>query len=198
MEADQPAKLSTAAGMPFVLRPLTADDAPLLGEYFLSLSPQTVDLYGPHPFDQETADRLCAEIDPTRVIRWIALLEEDGREQVVGYLIQQFGIPDEEMRRYAEAGYVLNPSDACLVAPSVADRFQNRGLGSPMMAYVLEWSRRRGLKYALLEGGVFAHNERAVHFYKKHGFRHAGTFVAAWAKGRPSFDMICALSASPE
>jgi diamine N-acetyltransferase len=190
MEILNPVQLESTSGLSFTFRPLTAADAAPLGEYFISLSPQTVDLYGPHPFDQETADRLCAEMDPARIVRWIALLPVDGREQVVGYLIQHLGIPDDEMRRYSQAGYELTPAAGCLVAPSIADAYQNRGLGSPMMAHVLKVARRMGFQYALLEGGVFAHNERAVHFYEKHGFQRAGTFVASWAKGRPSYDMI--------
>lgn len=194
MEILDPVRLETSSKQSFTFRPLAAVDAALLGQYFIHLSPQTVDLYGPHPFDQATADRLCAEIDLNRLIRWIAILTIAGREQVVGYLIQQIGIPADEMQRYAQVGYSLDPSAGCLVAPSVADAYQDQGLGSPMMAHVLAVAARMGLNYALLEGGVFAHNERAVHFYEKHGFQRVGTFTAPWAKGRPSFDMICTLN----
>jgi ribosomal protein S18 acetylase RimI-like enzyme len=41
----------------------------------------------------------------------------------------------------------------------------------------------------LLMGGVYEHNARAVHYYQKVGFKTVGTFVASWAKGRPSYDM---------
>ena len=194
MEIFKPAQLTSVTGVTFKFRPLSATDSAILGEYFMNLSPQTIDLYGPHPFDQDTANQLCAEIDLTRIIRWIAIFTADGREQVVGYLIQHLGIPADEMQRYAQAGRALDPAAGCLVAPSVADAYQNQGLGSPMMAHVLKVARQMGLKYALLEGGVFAHNERAVHYYEKHGFQRAGTFVASWAKGRPSYDMICYLS----
>ena len=48
---------------PIALRPLVAGDARILGQYFVGLSPETRRRYAPHPFDRETAGRLCAEID---------------------------------------------------------------------------------------------------------------------------------------
>jgi GNAT superfamily N-acetyltransferase len=184
------AQVETGSGLSINVRPIRLGDGDLLGEYFLGLSPETIDLYGPHPFDQVTADRFCAEIDPSQVIRWIATLTEGNHERCIAYVIQQFGIPPDELTRYAAAGLVLAAESGCLIAPSVADSHQNSGIGTPMLRHILNVANRLGIQVVVLMGGVFAHNLRAVHFYEKLGFRRIAPFIAPWAKGRTSYDML--------
>lgn len=187
------ASITTTAGLQFTLRPLTSADSAILGPYFLGLSEETKSLYAPHLFDQATADRLCAAIDYSDTIRLIATLPgqgtPSGQEQVIAYFILQLGIPPGELSRYAGAGISLNPQTGCLVAPSVADKYQSRGVGSPIMRHVFRIARRLGYKQVVLMGGVLICNERAVHFYRKLGFQTAGTFVGDQELGRPSYDM---------
>jgi diamine N-acetyltransferase len=184
------APITTSSGLSLVFRPITSADASILGRYFLSLSETTKALYGPHPFDQATADRLCAEINYADTIRMIAVLP--GGE-VIAYFILQFSIPESEQLRYSEHGLTLDPLDGCLIAPSVADEYQNHKIGSPLMQHMFQVARRFGKTHMRLMGGVFAHNERGVHYYKKAGFQYAGTFVPTWSAGRPCYDMFANL-----
>lgn len=78
------------SGKEALIRPLRSDDAPVLGQYFLSLSQETRDLFAPHPFNRETADKLCSEIDSTRDLRMVALIDSEGQKRIVAYFIVRF------------------------------------------------------------------------------------------------------------
>ena len=52
-------------------------------------------------------------------------------------------------------------------------RFQGSGIGAALMEWSVETARRLGKKRLLL--GVNDQNDKAVAFYLKHGFEHAGT-----------------------
>lgn len=181
------ARITSPEGLTLTFRPVEATDAPALGRYFLDLSAETKSLYGPHPFDQATADRLCAEIDYAHTIRMVGE-HRDG--EIIAYFILQMTIPEYEMNRYTGYGITLEPSLGCLVAPSVADAYQNQGIGSPLMRHILQVARRMQKRYVLLMGGVYAHNLRAVHFYQKHGFKQVGVFEPSWKDAHTSYDMF--------
>ena len=181
------AEVVTPNGLHFVIRPLDSRDSLNLGAYFLSLSETTRNWYGPHPFDQTTADRLCAAIDPAHTIRFIGTLPHEG--QVVAYFILHLGVYQNEIKRYGRHKVKLNPQEDCLVAPSVADAYQNQGLGTLVMRHTIDVARHLGRRRMLLMGGVFIANQRAVHFYRKMGFQTLGTFAKPRRPDRPSYDM---------
>ncbi|HTW46184.1 MAG TPA: GNAT family N-acetyltransferase [Acidobacteriaceae bacterium] len=52
-------------------------------------------------------------------------------------------------------------------------RFQGSGIGAALMEWSVETARRLGKRRLLL--GVNDENDKAVMFYKRHGFEHAGT-----------------------
>lgn len=181
------------SGLCFGFRPITAADKAILGKYFLGLSEETKVLYGPHPFDQATADKLCAEINYADTIRFIATFPGEGQEQVIAYFILMLGLTPGEMERYPKAGIAVDPALDCLIAPSVADAYQSQGLGTPCMQHMIGVARRLGRRYFLLMGGVYQHNQRAVHFYQKTGFKLVAPFMPDWPGARPSQDMYIVL-----
>jgi len=185
------ASLTLPSGGKFIFRPLEAHDANSLGRYFLGLSADTKHRYGPHPFDQATADTLCATIDYRETIRFIAVLpstEAKRAGEVIAYFIFVPGIADAEIKRYEPLGLPLSSTTDCTIAPSVADAYQNAGLGSILMRHIYEVARFLGFRRMVLMGGVQAANERGVHFYKKLGFRYTGTFQHP--PGFDNYDMI--------
>lgn len=165
-----------ASGEDVVLRPLAPDDAGMLGEYFLGLLQATRRLYAPHPFDQATADKLCAEIDNAETLRLIATTSGGGVERVVAYFIVFWTIREGEIDRYKKVDVALDPETGSTLAPSVADQYQSQGLGSLMMQHIIDVARRLGRKTMVLSGGAREENKRAIHFYEKHGFRKVGEF----------------------
>jgi GNAT superfamily N-acetyltransferase len=179
------------SGTSMLFRPLMPDDAPLLGSYFLGLSEETKRRFGPHPFDQATADQLCATINVDDTLRMIGLLHIDEQELLVAYFVLLMRVDEHAQTRYTQLGFTLDPETDCTVAPSVADSLQNQGVGSPLMIRLKEIARLLGRKRMLLMGGTQATNTRAVHFYEKHGFHTVGTFE--YPAGRNNYDMICQL-----
>jgi len=183
------ATLSLPSGEGVRYRPLGASDGRILGDYFVGLSPKTVELFRPHDFDQATADRLCAEIDSSQLLRMVAIVEADGQERVIGYFLLRFAVGDHDQKRFGPYGVSLEPGTDCTIAPSVADDYQDRGLGSQLFSHLIEIARRAGRKRIILQGGVRAINARAFHFYKKHGFRKVGEFEG----NGNNYDMILEL-----
>ncbi len=180
------------SGQRVYFRPLRGDQAAELGAYFTSLSPATRRVYGPHPFDQETADGFCAALDSTHTLRMLAWVEEgeEGVERIVAYFVVELGVRAGDRQRYEALGLTLHDQTDCTLAPSVADAYQSQGLGSLMMQHLLGLLPRLGRQRLLLWGGVRADNPRAVHFYTKFGFRRVGDFEAG---GTNNYDMIADL-----
>ena len=183
------ARISNPSGLELTFRPLAPTDGAILGAYFIGLSADTTQRYGPHPFDQVTADAFCAKIDFNEAIRMIASLPGAEGEQVIAYFILQLDVPQGERDRYAAAGISVDPQMGCIIAPSVADAYQNHGIGTPLMQHIFDCARRLGRKYILLNGGVYVTNERARHYYEKNGFRQVRLFEGPPGSGKFSYDM---------
>jgi diamine N-acetyltransferase len=174
-----------------VIRTLRKEDLEMLSEYFLGLSDQTRQFYGPHPFNREWAEKICGNNDTDDMIRVIALSDETGRERILAYFIIKIGVWGSDMKRYAEIGMPLDNETDCTLAPSVSDDRQSSGLGSMVMAYILKFIPMIGRQRIVLWGGVQAINERAVHFYIKHGFIKVNEFEH---NGFLCYDMIMSIS----
>lgn len=179
-------------GVPITLRPLRTDDAERLIEYFGSLSAQTRARYGPHPFDEQTARSVCASLDPSDILRMVASVSHNGEERLVAYVLLKMGVLDADRQRYEKLGIPLDPDGDCTLAPSVADEYQDQGIGSLMMQHLLEVAPRLGRRRMVLWLGVQATNDRAVHFYSKWGFRKVGEFYT----DKNNYDMILDLEPS--
>lgn len=164
------------SGLTVTFRLLAGSDAPALGAYFRELSEQTRSLYSPHAFSQAMADDLCAAIDPSDTIRMVAVTGPPSEARLVAYFLLKLGVNAPTVQGHALAGISLDPERDCAVAPSVADDFQNRGLGTPLMGHLIVVARRLGRRIMVLWGGTQARNTRAIHFYRKHGFRIVNTF----------------------
>ena len=175
-----------ASGQQVYFRPLCANQAAELGAYFTGLSQAIRRVYGPHSFDQETADGFCAALDSAHTLRMLAWVEE----KIVAYFVVELGVRAGDRRRYDALGLALHDETDCTLAPSVADAYQSQGLGSLMMQHLLGLLPRLGRQRMLLWGGVRADNPRAVHFYTKFGFRRVGDFEAG---GTNNYDMIADL-----
>jgi GNAT superfamily N-acetyltransferase len=164
------------SGEGIIFRVLRADHGALLGRYFEGLSDETRGLFGPHPLTMDEAHTLCAEIDYPHTLRFIALADSGKQLAIVAYLILILGVRNNDQTRYQDRGMLLDERFDCTLAPSVADAYQNRGLGTALMPKVLDVARRLGRKRVVLWEGTQASNLRAIHFYEKFGFQTVGKF----------------------
>ncbi len=174
------------------IRPLEADDTKILGDFFCSLSEETRSTYGPHPFNRETAAKLCDAVGDGRTVRFLAVLADDApNAEIIAYMILSREIWPDDLERYGDT--VPWETTACL-APVVADAHQGQGLGSTMGEHVLTSARKLGISHVILMGGVLDVNPRARHVYEKLGFRHVGSFwTGSGSKRRLNHNMVVQL-----
>lgn len=175
-------------GSPITFRPIAAGDVQILGDYFLSLTDDTKRRYGPHAFDRATAEQLCATTDPADTLRMIATAKGEQGESVIAYIILILNIREDDAKRYDKLHLPLNAATDCTLAPSVADTYQSKGLGSVLLVQLKQFARQLGRTRMVLFGGTQATNDRAIHFYHKHGFRTVGEFQEP--PGFNNYDMI--------
>ena len=81
-----------------------------------------------------------------------------------------------------------------IFAPSVADAYQSKGIGTILLSFVESELRKYGAEKIILWGGVQKRNKRAVHYYLKNGFITLGEF---WYDKMENLDMIKYLTAQP-
>jgi diamine N-acetyltransferase len=180
------------SGQEVLVRPLRSDDASRLGGYLRGLSPESRGRYKPHRFDQQTVDAMCAALDYRDILRLVATVPGASGERIVAYMLLKIGVWEEDQRRYQALGIPLDPDRDGTFAPSVADDYQNQGLGSQMLRHILQLAPKLGRRRIVLWHGVQATNDRAVHFYTRWGFRKVGEFFT----DKNNYDMIFDLDAA--
>jgi GNAT superfamily N-acetyltransferase len=164
------------------LRKLITTDAEMLFQYLCLLSAESRSRFGPHSFDKDTVNNICLH-PQTDITRYIAI----SGERIVAYMLIQHGLIDADRKRYADKNIFFDETTTCTYAPSIADDYQNSGLGSVMFDSIINDLKAAGDKTVVLWGGVQATNARAVGFYTKYGFQHMGSF---WHDEKDNYDMI--------
>ncbi len=189
--------ITLAGGDSEVLRPLLPNDVNKLGNFLLGLSEETkrniisADGYLP------PAEELCEAINKYDKLRFVVetkprLSSED--ERIIGLMEFSFDIPEGDIERYKNAGITLDQKTDCRFGPTIADDYQNKGLGSRLFPYITQIARRFGKERIILWGGVLKDNQRAIHYYEKHGFKAVGTFSDG---NDEMLDMILELGEAP-
>jgi RimJ/RimL family protein N-acetyltransferase len=174
-------------GRRVLVRPLRADDVELLTAYFAHLSEASRRFYGPHRFDLETAERLCASADEPEAVRFVALLGDKHDVEMIGYMILSRDIDAKDRERY---GDTLDYDHCACLAPSIADAYQSQGLGTQMGRHVLGCAKAMGLRHVILMGGVVDRNLRARRLYERLGFRYVRQFLTHGRETLLNHDMV--------
>lgn len=171
----------------YTLRPLVAGDVAALMTFLQNLSAETRRFSTFGSYDRAMAQELCEAIAKYDKLRFVVEHPSDG---IVGLLEFSFAIVASDRQRYVANGITLQLDTDCRFGPTLADAYQERGIGSRAMPPIKDVARRFGQQRMILWGGVLADNARAIHFYKKHGFVEVGQFVNDDAA---MLDMICDL-----
>jgi GNAT superfamily N-acetyltransferase len=168
-------KVALPDGAYVTLRPLLPSDVDELAHFLSGLAPITR-TYSIFPsYDGVTAQALCDAINRYDKLRLV--VEEGSSGQIIGLLEFSFALPVGDLARYSQYRIALDERSDCRFGPTLADAFQNRGLGSKLFPYMVEIARAFGKRRIILWGGVLAENARAVRFYEKQGFQPVGQFV---------------------
>jgi diamine N-acetyltransferase len=166
------------------VRRLQETDTSLLFDYFSGLSADLRSRFAPHPFDQSTAIAICKNLESG--IRYYIAIDDEGT--IIAYMLVKKRMIEEDRTRLLNKNIYYDTSLTCAFAPSVADAWQNSGVGSAMYDIIekdiLDNSPWRVI---VLWGGVQATNDKAIHFYAKKGFQHLGNF---FANGQNNYDMV--------
>lgn len=156
----------------FSFRQLQPADATHLLEYLESLSPQTRARFGPHAFTLEAIQQFYHPYEPH--MAYVACPMH--QQKIVAYFIIRKGILMHDITRLQSYGLTLNNQTDFTFAPSVADAYQGRGIGSPLLQYIIREIKSIGAKRLILWGGVQSTNHHAIRFYTKNGFEILGQF----------------------
>ena len=160
-------------GETIVFRPLTKDDSVPFGIFLDSLSEGTRKRFGPHPINSEEAKNICDNLNYAEMLRLVGI---NLNKEVVGYVILSFLLRESQMARYENYGIHLIPGpDACM-ALVIADRYQNKGIGTKMLLKTLELARSLGSRIIIWWQGTQVANTRAIHTYQKLGFKKNAEF----------------------
>jgi ribosomal protein S18 acetylase RimI-like enzyme len=172
-------------GTELTLRPLTAIDVAALADFLAALSPESRRLSSFVGYDESTAQELCDAIGRYDKLRFVVTTCSG---LIVGLLEFSLSITPTDQARYRLAGITIDATTDCRFGPTLADDYQDRGLGSTLWPVVVQLTQLIGRSRILLWGGVLADNARAIHYYTKHGFHYVGEFVDQ--TGNTSLDMM--------
>jgi len=141
-------------GRAAMLQPIRPEDEPLLGDMFNYLSDQSLyfRFFGYIP--KVTHDFLSrlTQIDYDREMALAVKIEEKGKEHIAGVV----RIISDAWGEMAEFAII------------VADPWQNQGLGSLMMDYMLEIARDKGIKQ--IHASVLRNNSHMIKMFQHRGF----------------------------
>ncbi len=141
-------------GVEVFLRPELPDDTEMLWEMFSTLSKKSRE-YLIHPFTRERVEGWTSNVDYSKHLPILALIQEDGKERIISTASLSFH--SEESTKHKAA-----------LAITVHDDYQDQGLGTIMVKHLLEIAQEKRLKKIYLR--VDTKNSRAIHVYDKCGF----------------------------
>lgn len=148
-------KIVLKNGCSVFLRPELSTDTEMLWEMFSTLSKASLNNLL-LPFTRERVESWTSNIDYDKNLAILALVHERKERRVIGSSSLSFHSA-ESSRHKAELGITVH------------DDYQNLNLGTAMINHLLEIARKKGLKKIYLL--VHTNNDRAIHVYKKCGFR---------------------------
>ncbi|WP_067797519.1 GNAT family N-acetyltransferase [Actinomadura formosensis] len=187
-------RLRLRDGSEVLFRPLAHADAAHLARFLEALSPESRRLSTFDGYDFAAARELCAAIARYDKLRLV--LEEVRSGRIVGLLEFSLDLTSADIARYREAGVRLAETTDCRFGPTLADDYQDRGVGTLIFPLVTEVARRLGRTRIILWGGVLGDNPRAIRYYEKNGFQPVGSFIGE--DGLRSLDMILDLHVVPD
>ncbi len=179
------------SGGEVIFRPLVASDVTNLATFLENLSPRTRDFYRLDSFNIAQAKKMCQAIGKYDKLRFIVYPKAND-DNIIALFEFSFDIPESDISRFLKYGIRLDSKIDCRMGLCIADRYQNQGVGSVLFPHVVSIARKFKKQRIILWGGTFADNNRAIRFYKKHGFKQVGKFKDK--DGRSAVDMILELT----
>jgi acetyltransferase len=148
-------EITLADGARVLLRPLRAEDAPLLQEGFSRLSKESIYLRFLETFRQlsDAQAQALANVDYRERMALVGVIQEDGQDRLVA--VARYAVLDRPEPGLAETGIV------------VRDDYQHRGLGKIIMIRLVQYARQHGVQAFIAT--VHVSNQRILHFITASG-----------------------------
>ena len=156
-----------------LIRVLQPSDYKAVSDYLYGLSHESQNRFGPHSYDVSSIEEFYST-NSRKLDGYITIQTATGK--VIGYSLLKYGLLDYERSRLEEYGLRLNAFADATYAPSVADEWQQFGIGFENFKMIAAVCKDKKIDRLFLWGGVQAGNERAVNFYKRNGFVELGRF----------------------
>jgi RimJ/RimL family protein N-acetyltransferase len=152
-------KLFTAKnGVAVHFRPEQASDTEMLWAMFSTLSEATLSNLAP-PFTRERVENWTRNIDYSKILTIVAIVEEHTSSRIVGSATLIFN-PQEVFQHRADFSITVH------------DNYQNMGIGTAQLNHLLAIAKTQNLhKISLIANTT---NARALHLYRKAGFEVEG------------------------
>ncbi|MFJ5927143.1 GNAT family N-acetyltransferase [Kitasatospora sp. NPDC092948] len=179
-------RLTAREGRVIVFRPLAHSDVGRLAGFLGALSVESRRFSTFGGYGLAHAGELCDAIARYDKLRLV--LEDVATGRIVGLFEFSLALVPSDIARYRDAGVRLTERSDCRFGPTLADDWQDRGLGTLAFPLVMDVARLLGRTRIILWSGVRADNLRAIRYYEKNGFRSVGEF--AEADGSLSLDMM--------
>jgi GNAT superfamily N-acetyltransferase len=155
-----------------ICRKIITTDLNALLHYLDQLSTATKQRFEPHPFNRDGVINFYNTYEGLTAYIAINTLQQE----IIAYAIIKNGMLQHDRERLLSYGSFDLHRNYCSFAPSVADKWQSRGIGKQLFHHILSDLKAANINSILLWGGVQAGNDRAVHFYNRLGFHTLGTF----------------------
>jgi acetyltransferase len=139
----------TKSGLRILLRTMTISDEPLLATFMASLSQESLyfKLFRHARLDDEFLHRL-ATVDPTKQAAVVALIGDEGNEQIVG------------VGRY----YANDDQRSAEIVLTVRDDYHNLGIGRELISYLTLAAKKQGLSG--FTARVLVDNHAMLHLFR--------------------------------
>jgi acetyltransferase len=139
----------TKSGLRIHLRPMMISDEPLFTSFMTSLSQESLyfKLFRHARLDEEFLHRL-ATVDPTKQAAVVALIRNEGKEQIVG--VGRYYV--DEDRRTAE------------IMLTVRDDHHDQGIGRELISYLTHLAMQQGL--IGFTARVLVDNHAMIHLFR--------------------------------
>jgi putative acetyltransferase len=150
--------LSLNDGTTLLFRPELSTDTEMLWEMFSTLSKKSL-RFLVLPFPRERVERWTSNINYDKVLPILAIVKQEGKTRVVASASLVFS-EQLAFQHKAELGITVH------------EDFQNKGIGTALTKHMLNIAEMKKLRKVFLK--VLTRNKRAIHVYKKCGFKIEG------------------------
>jgi acetyltransferase len=150
-------------GTPATIRPIRPDDAALLQSAFNHLSPQTIYFRFLKSFKELSDEqaRHFANVDYKDRMAFVGTISKDDAESLIA-------VARYDVRVDIEPG----AAESAIV---VRDDFQNRGMGTAIMLYLIQYAREHGVSAFIAT--THTTNTRIMGFIKRSGLPYSRTLL---------------------